>query len=411
MARSYARFLVWLLLGFVFAPLARAAANPNPPPAQIAAALDASARAHRVPTVLLRGLAFHESGWRQFDAAGQPREIGGRVGLLGVPIEQRKDADRLRTDWRYNVAQGTKTLVRAWNRAPILGNGRLDDGRNILECWFFALGRYGTGANGAAANVYANQILDTVATGGNGRWPAVAVSRPTVERLAWGKNLFGPPAPWHFGDVSPRPPAAPVVSLAVPYVHQVYDVPTGYDGEGACGPSALVMVLAYFQKVRAQPITTLDPAPHESRFGALVPEVEAKVCEPNRGAVHAKMLDYLRPFFPNAALFYDDKATWARVRAELDAGRPVILGTRVTPAGHLMVARGYLSDGRLLVNDPAGDREQAARRPALNFSPTGVRYWNRDGDKAVYEWDALDVRWVMTFGDQPAAGDDRAEDE
>jgi hypothetical protein len=211
--------------------------------------------------------------------------------------------------------------------------------------------------------------------------------------------------------VVPRPAAVSVVSLAVPYVHQVYDVPTGYDGEGACGPSALVMVLAYFQKVRPQPITTLDPVPHESRFGALVPDVEAKVCEPNRGAVHAKMLDYLRPHLPHAAIFYDDKATYARVKAELDANRPVILGTRVTPAGHLMVARGYMTDGRLLVNDPAGDREQAARRPGLHFSPTGVRYWNRDGDKAVYEWDALAVRWIMTFGDKPAGEADRAEDE
>ncbi len=70
-----------------------------------------------------------------------------------------------------------------------------------------------------------------------------------------------------------------------------------------------------------------------------------------------------------------------------------------------MVARGYLSDGRLLVNDPAGDREQAARR-----GPTGVRYWNRDGDRAVYEWDALEVRWLMTFSDHPTSDADSSED-
>lgn len=67
--------------------------------------------------------------------------------------------------------------------------------------------------------------------------------------------------------------------------------------------------------------------------------------------------------------------------------------------------------GRLLVNDPAGDREQAARKggPMGGYSPTGVRYWNGDGDKAVYEWDSLAVRWVMTVG--PATKDaDRPED-
>lgn len=383
----------------------------NPSQIEIARVLEAAARQNRVPSVLLKGLAWHESGWRQWEPDNKLVEHDGRVGLLGVPAGGgRKDADRLRTDWRYNIEQGTRALVRCWNRAPIIGNGRLDDGRNILECWFFALGRYGVGSNGDAANAYASRVLDAVASGGAGRWAPVSVSRPAPDRLALSKNLFGPPVPWHFGDILPRPAAIPVVSLAVPYVNQVYDVPPDHDGSGACGPSSMVMVLAFLNKVAPKPITVPDPLPHESRFGALVPAVQNAVCEPNLGAVHAKMLDYLRPTFPNVAIFYDDKATWARVKSELDAGRPVILGTRVTPAGHLMVARGYLSDGRLLINDPAGDREQAARRPSLAFSPTGVRYWNRDGDKAVYEWDALDVRWVMTVGDS-AAGSDRAEDE
>jgi len=411
---SYLVPLSLLLLLALIAPVGHAAGpgGKNPPAAEVARALEDAARAHRVPSVLLKGLAYHESGWRQFGLDGAAWEAEGRVGLLGVPIRDRSDADRLRSDWRYNVEQGTKALVLAWNRAPILGNGRLDDGRNILECWFFALGRYHAGAQGAAANAYANRVLNAVAGGGAGRWRPVHVSRPSSERLASGwRNLFGPPAPWHFGDVPPRPPVIPVVSLNVPYVHQVYDVPEGHDGSGACGPSSMLMVLAFFGKVAPQPMAVSDPVRHESRFGALVPTVEAAVCEPNLGAVHAKMLAYLRPTFPHVAIFYDDKATWARVKAELDAGRPVLLGTRVTPAGHLMVARGYLSDGRLLVNDPAGDREQAARRPNLAWSPTGVRYWNFDGDKAVYEWDALQVRWVMTFGDRPAPAADAAEDE
>jgi hypothetical protein len=192
------------------------------------------------------------------------------------------------------------------------------------------------------------------------------------------------------------------VSLLVPYIHQVYDVPDGHDGSGACGPSSMLMVLGYFDKIA--------PKPTLGRYGALVPAIETAVCEPNLGAVHAKMLNYLRPTFPHVSIFYENKATWPRVKAELDAGRPVILGTRVTPAGHLMVARGYLSDGRLLVNDPAGDRDQAARRPDGGWSPTGVRYWNAYGNQAAYDWDALQVRWVMTFGDKPADASDRAED-
>jgi hypothetical protein len=328
----------------------------------------------------------------------------GRVGLLGVATAGRKDADRLRSDWRYNVEQGARALALAWDRAPIIGNGRLDDGRNILECWYFALGRYGAGKQGAEANAFADSVLDAVAAGGGGCWPGVAVTRPSAEKLSWGRNVLGPPVPWHFGDVAPRPAAPQVVSLPVPYLSQVWDSPDDFNGGGACG--------AYFRKVAPHPIRVTDSYVHVSEYGGLLPEIEGKVCDPNLGAVHAKMLDYLRPDFPTVAIYYDAKATWKRVRRELDAGRPCILGTEVTPAGHLMVARGYLSDGRVLVNDPAGDLYQAARwgNPQGGWSPTGNRYWNGGGNGATYDWDSLAVRWVMTFGPKDEDSD-RAEDE
>jgi hypothetical protein len=79
-----------------------------------------------------------------------------------------------------------------------------------------------------------------------------------------------------------------------------------------------------------------------------------------------------------------------------------------------MVARGYLTDGRLLVNDPAGDRERPAITPGAGplagYSKTGVRYWNGDGDKAVYEWDVLQVRWVITMGPVASESGGKAED-
>jgi hypothetical protein len=385
----------------------------DPSDSEIAAALDASARAHRIPTVLLKGLAWRMSGWRQWDAAGKTNEqMSGRVGLLGVAAADRSDADRLRSDWRYNVEQGTKALALAWDRAPIIGNGRLEDGRNILECWYFALGRYGVGKQGAEANAFADSVLDAVATGSEGRWPGIAVTRPSAEKLSWGRNVLGPPVPWHFGDVQPRSAAKSVVSLPIPYLSQVWDSPDNFNGGGACGPTSMLMVLAYYQKVAPHPIRVTDSYVHVSEYGGLLPEIEGKVCDPNLGAVHAKMLDYLRPHFPTVAIFYDAKATWQRVKHELDAGRPCILGTEVTPAGHLMVARGYLSDGRVLVNDPAGDYYQAARwgNPQGGWSPTGSRYWNGGGSGAAYDWDSLDVRWVMTFGPKDTNAD-RAEDE
>ncbi len=375
---------------------------PPPGPHEIVAALDAAAKAHRIPTVVLRGLAWKESRWKiNSEGAGE------RVGILGVPTKNRTDIERLKNDWHYNVAEGAKRLELMWNRAPILGNGRLDDGRNIIECWFFALGRYGAGVNGTdAANSYASSALDAIAENSGTR-----VSRPSPESLAWGRNAFGIPAPWHFGDVVPRPKPKLLVSLDVPYVSQVWDSPDSWDGSGSCGPASLTMVLGFFKKLSPKPVNVTASYPHTSALGGNIPELYKLVCEPGQGAVHQKMLDYLRPIFPGVGMYYKEKATWKRVKAELDAGRPVLLGTQVTPAGHLMVARGYTADGRLLVNDPAGNRELAARweRPDGEWSKTGGRYWNGEGRGALYDWDALEVRWVMTFSASPD-GADKPED-
>ena len=393
----------------------------NPLPADVRAELIRAAHEYRIPSPILLGLAWHGSRFRQLDAGNKPVETKpGRVGVLGVPIAGRPDADRLRADYRYNIREGAKLLVHAWNRAPLPGTSRLPAGRNILECWFPALGWYGTGGHsgfrgreGASADTFAHAVLDAVATGGNGWWEPVRVSRPSPETLAWGRNWIAIPAPWHYGDVAPLPNAEPVANLPVPYLSQAWDVPDGFDGSGSCGPCASLMVLLWAKKAAPEPIAVSESYPHVSAFGAAVPPIQAAICEPNRGAVHAKMLAYLRPSFPGVAIFYNAKATLTRVQAELGAGRPVMLGTGVTPAGHLMVARGYYRDGRVIVNDPAGDREQMARlgSPGGAYSPTGSRYWNGGGVGAVYDWDALDVRWVMTFGDAPPADADKAEDE
>jgi hypothetical protein len=410
---SYSSRLPLLLIVSALSVPVLATPPVSPTDTQVSQELEACARANRVPSVLLKGLAWRQSHWRQWDTTGKVVESApGRVGLLGVAVGKRPDADRLRTDWRYNIQQGTKALVLAWDRAPIIGNGRLDDGRNILECWYFALGRYGAGAQGDAANAYANSVLDAVASGAGLRWPSVTVTRPSKAKLSWGQNVIGAPVPWHFGDVAPRPPAQVSVALKVPHLHQTYDSPDDFNGGGSCGPTSMLMVLAFFKKVEPQPTLVSDSHMHQTAYGALIPGLDARVCEPNVGAVHAKMVDYFRPFLPEVAIFYNEKATWARVKAELDAGRPVMLGTRVTGAGHIMVAKGYLSDGRLLVNDPAGDREQAARKggPSGGWSPTGGRYWNGDGERAVYEWDSLEVRWIMTFGAAAKAVLDPPED-
>ena len=367
------------------------------------ARLEAAAQRWRIPTALLKALAWHESRWQQSQRSAE------RVGVLGVPSIGRSDAARLALDLDYNINEGARLLYLCWNRAPILGNGRLEEGRTILECWFYALGRYGTGKEGTAGHLYANQVLDTLATGGEGHFENVAVTRPSLEKLSWGRSApTGPPAPWHFGDVAPLPAARAVVDLKLPYVMQAWDSPDSFDGSGSCGPCSMIMLLAGLGKRQPRPVEVRSSYSHTSPWGGYIKEIDDAVCELDSGAIHVKMLAYLKPDFPGVAILYNQKATFARVKRELDAGRPVILGTRVTPAGHLMTARGYLTDGkRIIVNDPAGNQTLTARRnsPDGEYSPTGNRYWNGSGESAVYEWDALDVRWIMTIGPRPPDAD------
>ncbi len=293
-----------------------------------------------------------------------------------------------------------RRLAIAWNRSPIIGNGNLEDGVGIFESWYFALGRAGTGKDGQKANQYAETVLEKLASGKHPLGTRIRVTRPRPDQLSWGRNVFGPPAPWHFTGITPRSPGKPIVDISMPGMQQVWDAPDGFDGSGSCGPVSFLMLLAGLGKIVGQPIGVSDSYPHISEYGGLLKLVDDTITEPSLGTVHYKMLRFIRDYFPTASMVYGSKVSKHRVVAELSAGRPVIIGTRVTGAGHLMVVRGHTEDGRIIVNDPAGDQTRAARvgRPDGSYSPTGNRYWNGGGAAAQYDWETLEVRWVLFIG-------------
>jgi hypothetical protein len=81
------------------------------------------------------------------------------------------------------------------------------------------------------------------------------------------------------------------------------------------------------------------------------------------------------------------------VKAALRRGHPVILGTDLTPEGHIIAAVGYTANGFLVINDPYGNRLAAG-------------YGHNDGNGVLYPWDRTTAWTALEVTDDfsPPAG-------
>jgi hypothetical protein len=178
-----------LLVAVLITP-APASAGPyvNPSPAEIRGLLYAAAVAHDIPPKILYAVAYQESTWRQFDAAGDPLiSSDGGIGILQVTtIPAGVDAERLKTDVAYNIDVGAGILAAKWGYAPSVFPLIGDGSRRCYEDWFFAVWAY----NGwVAGNQYPYLIWAHVADG-RGLWTGQAVTAYPASSLVHGK----PPA-------------------------------------------------------------------------------------------------------------------------------------------------------------------------------------------------------------------------
>jgi hypothetical protein len=89
-----------------------------------------------------------------------------------------------------SVTDMAKRLAIAWNRAPIIGNGNLEDGIGIFECWYFAIGCAGNGKDGPVANTYADNVLSILADGSHPLTDRISVTRIRPDQLNWGLLLL-----------------------------------------------------------------------------------------------------------------------------------------------------------------------------------------------------------------------------
>ncbi|WP_170932804.1 cell wall-binding repeat-containing protein [Desulfosporosinus sp. FKB] len=105
---------------------------------------------YNIPPVLLKSIAWMESGWRQYelDDSGQPildqpliGKDGIGIGIMQISSYSSSDTatiDKLKTDIDYNIEIGCQLLNQKWRAAPKIGNGD----RNVLENWYFAVWAY-----------------------------------------------------------------------------------------------------------------------------------------------------------------------------------------------------------------------------------------------------------------------------
>src|SRR5438132_1519901 len=112
----------------------------NPAPEEIAKAIDQLSAKHGVPTEIVKGVAFQESGVQQWRPDGSfvhnVTDCGlGMMQLTGSTADQ-FDVEKLKDDWKYNLEAGIKVLTQKWAKAQAEGKLGADPAeKRILENW------------------------------------------------------------------------------------------------------------------------------------------------------------------------------------------------------------------------------------------------------------------------------------
>jgi hypothetical protein len=119
----------------------------NPSPEEIGKTMEVLSAKHSVPTEVLKGIAYQESGVQQWRPDGSfvhnVTDCGmGMMQLTGSTAAQ-FDVDKLKDDWKYNLECGVKVLCQKWDRAQREGKVGADPSdRRVLENWYYAVAYY-----------------------------------------------------------------------------------------------------------------------------------------------------------------------------------------------------------------------------------------------------------------------------
>ena len=214
----------------------------------------------------------------------------------------------------------------------------------------------------------------------------------------------------------------------MPYTNQVYDTPDWYNGSAACGPTAAIMVIAYYNLLPAWDVVCAASSPvHVSSYGNYICEkyqfrsvsYTASAGDPNgktswggygymwTGSEHpyTRMVPYYKNHGLSASL--QDYPSLSFVTSEVTAGHPYTLCNGLTTAGHIIDINGIGAEAHTLVaNDPYGNKNSGS-------------YPSRNGVAAHYDWPGYNngfrnlntVYWgVSVRYTPPAIGDSIVDD-
>lgn len=226
---------------------------------------------------------------------------------------------------------------------------------------------------------------------------ALAIDAPGRPAIAKGPLARAPKLP-------PLPGQGPLLaSLPMPYIHQVYDTPNDFAGYWACGPTSTVMAVQHFNRLPAWPVTVNIPSKHTSDYGAYVAykytafgttfnrmqtDSQGKAaygaygwCTDGGGGWAWRMQDYAKKH--QLSSDFASSSSFSAIKNAIDAGKVVVLSTQLTSAGHIITVKGYTADGKLIVNDPYGNK-------------TLGTYPNYKGGDTVYGYSYVAAKWHIT---------------
>ncbi|HWL36744.1 MAG TPA: transglycosylase SLT domain-containing protein [Frankiaceae bacterium] len=158
-----------VLSGFLALPSQAACAGggargTDPGMAAINAEIDRAAARRQVPPYVLKAIAWHESRWRQFYSDGRVVVSGMcALGVMQVLASGGFDADRLATDYRYNIDAGAQVLAAKMSASSANVPSSLGaDDRRVGENWYRAVYRYI--GSGYYAMTYADKVFASIVT-------------------------------------------------------------------------------------------------------------------------------------------------------------------------------------------------------------------------------------------------------